>query len=105
MQVGVGDAELPGLQSRGLAFTLSKPVRLLPAQVAAQQALDGVGQGVQVDLRTDVYSTGAVVYFTLTGQRPFDSEDPTSTLSMRDCRCSSGTVRSRSLSPSTMLRS
>ena len=36
-------------------------------------------RGKPVDLRADIYSTGAVLYFALTGKRPFDSDDPTST--------------------------
>ena len=48
-----------------------------PSYMAPEQA-----RGKQVDHRADVYSVGACLYYMITKTRPFDSEDPTSTISM-----------------------
>jgi serine/threonine-protein kinase len=48
-----------------------------PSYMAPEQA-----RGKPVDLRADIYSTGAVLYHALTGKRPFDADDPTTTISM-----------------------
>ena len=48
-----------------------------PAFMAPEQA-----RGDKVDVRADIYATGALLYTMLTGKRPFDSDDPTATLTL-----------------------
>jgi serine/threonine protein kinase len=62
-----------------------------PSYMAPEQA-----RGEHVDLRADIYAIGAMLYHALTGMRPFDSDDVSSTLNMV---LTEEPPRPRSLSP------
>jgi plasmid stabilization system protein ParE len=54
------------------AMTMPNMVHGTPAFIAPEQALGGV----EVDIRADIYSTGCVVYWLLTGQLVFTADTP-----------------------------
>ena len=54
------------------AMTMPNVVPGTPAFIAPEQALGGV----RVDIRADIYSTGCVVYWLLTGQLVFTADTP-----------------------------
>jgi len=48
-----------------------------PSYMSPEQA-----RGDKVDARADIYAVGAMIYFALTGMKPFETDDPASTLSL-----------------------
>jgi len=76
----------------GTALTKTGMIMGTPSYMAPEQA-----RGERVDHRADIYAVGAILYCALTGQRPFDRDDPTSTLT---AVLTQDPPRPRSLEPS-----
>ncbi len=67
-----GIAKLPSLSMTVTGMVLGTPFYMSPEQISGQR----------VDIRSDIFSTGAVLYEILTGQKPFPG-DTTATLTFK----------------------
>jgi serine/threonine-protein kinase len=77
LSVKVIDFGISKVDRRDNSLTRTGMVMGTPSYMAPEQA-----RGEKVDLRIDIYAVGAMLYHALTGKKPFDSEDPTSTLTL-----------------------
>jgi serine/threonine-protein kinase len=72
LDFGIAKATRDASSDAQTALTMANVVRGTPAFIAPEQAL-----GVQdVDIRADIYSTGCVAYWLLTGQLVFTADTP-----------------------------
>ena len=68
-----------GISKAGTSDALTRTGVIMgtPSYMSPEQA-----RGKQVDSRADIYALGACLYFMVTGRRPFEGDDPTSTLAL-----------------------
>jgi serine/threonine-protein kinase len=70
-----GISKVEGPEGGGSTLTRTGMIMGTPGYMPPEQA-----RGSRVDHRADIYGVGAMLYRALTGQLPFDSEDPAETL-------------------------
>src|SRR5450432_1191628 len=75
----------------GTALTRTGMIMGTPSYMAPEQA-----RGDKVDNRADIYAVGGILYRALTGKKPFDSDDPSATLTQV---LTEDPVRPRTLEP------
>ena len=82
-----------GISKAGTSDALTRTGVIMgtPSYMSPEQA-----RGQQVDARADIYAVGACLYFMVTGKRPFEGDDPTSTLALV---LSQEAVRPREIDP------
>jgi serine/threonine-protein kinase len=76
----------------GTALTRTGMIMGTPSYMAPEQA-----RGDKVDHRADIYAVGGILYRALTGKKPFDSDDPSATLTQV---LTEDPARPRSIEPS-----
>ncbi len=75
--VKVIDFGISKVAETGANLTKTGMVMGTPSYMAPEQA-----RGDKVDTRADIYAVGAMLYHALTGKKPFDTDDPASTLTL-----------------------
>jgi serine/threonine-protein kinase len=72
LDFGIAKAIPDMMQTGAFGLTLDNMLQGTPAYIAPEQVMNGAG----VDSRADIYATGCVAYFLLTGQPVFTGDTP-----------------------------